>query len=422
MDMLLFLLKASLCLMVFYLPYRLVLRHSTFFVANRIYLLAGLVLSFTIPVIRYSPVSHLPVKVDLPFYHLREAISDQAAQTFDAPQETMADLTTWLLIIYTLGVMVSVVRIASTIIAIWRLQKQGEVILEGAFKVIKGPVREAFSFARLIFLPLEPVADAVLQHEKIHVRQFHWVDLHLLEVATAILWFNPIVYWYRQALKQQHEYLADRAVLRLGTPLSEYLKCLAQTLTAAVAGPISQFNFQSIKQRINMLSQKRSPSYLYLCYGVVLPLAGLLLFAFTAPTEDQKPLDFTTPVAAASSTVSDGFGERIHPRTGKKRMHTGLDLIAPPGVPVLAAEAGTVTLATRDSLRGNFVVIWHDGTFSTTYSHLQAPLVRRGDKVTRGQKIAEIGETGATIKSHLHFEVLRNSEAVDPKAYLPDLK
>jgi murein DD-endopeptidase MepM/ murein hydrolase activator NlpD len=116
--------------------------------------------------------------------------------------------------------------------------------------------------------------------------------------------------------------------------------------------------------------------------------------------------------------VSSEYGYRIHPIYNTKKLHAGLDIAAPYGSSVLAAEAGTVTTATYSSGYGNYVIISHGNGIATLYGHNSSLLVKAGDKVTRGQVIAKVGSTGASTGNHCHFEVRVNGSTTNPRAYL----
>jgi murein DD-endopeptidase MepM/ murein hydrolase activator NlpD len=104
------------------------------------------------------------------------------------------------------------------------------------------------------------------------------------------------------------------------------------------------------------------------------------------------------------------------------RLHTGIDLVAKEGVPVVSTQDGVVIKAQMADAWGNIIVIQHDGTYSTSYSHLKSMLVKQGDKVQKGQEIGLVGHTGLSTKDHLHFELLQNGKAIDPIKYLPEIK
>ncbi|SFF46365.1 Peptidase family M23 [Paenibacillus algorifonticola] len=121
-----------------------------------------------------------------------------------------------------------------------------------------------------------------------------------------------------------------------------------------------------------------------------------------------------------SYRVSSGYGYRIHPITGAKKLHTGIDFAAPQGTAIHAAESGVVILAQRWSGYGNAVIIDHGGGMWTLYGHIREGGIKvsKGDSVTKGQKIAEVGSTGNSTGPHLHFEVRINGTTTDPSSYL----
>lgn len=113
--------------------------------------------------------------------------------------------------------------------------------------------------------------------------------------------------------------------------------------------------------------------------------------------------------------ISDSYGERIHPFTGEKRMHNGVDLAAPSGADVLAAADGTVYRTGFDADNGNYVVLWHgDSGQMTYYMHCKDILVSEGDRVSRKDKIATVGQTGRATGPYLHFAVSGDGEWQEP--------
>jgi murein DD-endopeptidase MepM/ murein hydrolase activator NlpD len=118
--------------------------------------------------------------------------------------------------------------------------------------------------------------------------------------------------------------------------------------------------------------------------------------------------------------IGDGFGYRIDPVRHVRKLHKGIDIPAPKGTAIVAAESGTVLIASAVNGYGNAVVIDHGGGLWTWYGHIREGgiQVQEGQVVKRGQKIAEVGSTGESTGNHLHFEVRKNQEAVDPLPYL----
>jgi murein DD-endopeptidase MepM/ murein hydrolase activator NlpD len=120
---------------------------------------------------------------------------------------------------------------------------------------------------------------------------------------------------------------------------------------------------------------------------------------------------FIRPV---SGRITSGFGMRYHPILRKTKLHTGVDIAAPAGTPILAAAAGTVIIAEWMDAYGYTVVIDHGGGVSTLYGHCSAISVRVGQEVSQGQVVGRVGSTGWSTGPHLHWEVRRNGQPVNP--------
>ncbi len=120
---------------------------------------------------------------------------------------------------------------------------------------------------------------------------------------------------------------------------------------------------------------------------------------------------------SAGTRVSSPFGYRIHPILKTKKLHTGIDIVIGNNSNVRAANAGTVIKATRSGGYGEMIMIDHGGGIVTLYAHNNKLLVSKGDVVYAGQEIAKSGSTGMSTGPHLHFEVRKNGEYVDPMDY-----
>jgi murein DD-endopeptidase MepM/ murein hydrolase activator NlpD len=116
--------------------------------------------------------------------------------------------------------------------------------------------------------------------------------------------------------------------------------------------------------------------------------------------------------------VTSGFGIRNDPFTGQLAMHEGLDFVAEVGAPIIATAAGTVTRSGWDGSYGNVVEVSHIEGFTTRYAHLSKRLVEVGQKVQRGDTIAQLGNTGRSTGPHLHYEVMRNDRVLNPTQML----
>ncbi len=130
----------------------------------------------------------------------------------------------------------------------------------------------------------------------------------------------------------------------------------------------------------------------------------------------EKPWSgrFIRPV---EGRITSGFGMRVHPIFKVRKMHTGIDISAPAGTPIRAADGGVVVEAGYIRGYGYTVIIDHGGGVATLYAHCSALLVQEGQEVQRGQVIARVGSTGYSTGPHLHFEIRINGEPVNPAGY-----
>lgn len=135
---------------------------------------------------------------------------------------------------------------------------------------------------------------------------------------------------------------------------------------------------------------------------------------------DQKIQRTLMPTEKPVEGVSVGsrFGFRIDPINGRSALHTGLDFPAETGTPILAAAGGVVVVQEYHLAYGNMVEVDHGNDLITRYAHASKVLVKKGDIVKRGQKIAEVGTTGRSTGPHLHFEVLVSGVPQDPQRFL----
>lgn len=118
------------------------------------------------------------------------------------------------------------------------------------------------------------------------------------------------------------------------------------------------------------------------------------------------------------STISSPYGYRIHPVLGVKKFHTGIDIPAPTGTPVVSVSGGKVIFSGVQGAYGNTVMVQHDNGLVSLYAHNSALCVKVGDRVEKGQLIAKIGSTGRSTGPHLHFEIRVNGSHQNPLSYI----
>ena len=115
--------------------------------------------------------------------------------------------------------------------------------------------------------------------------------------------------------------------------------------------------------------------------------------------------------------LASGYGTRFHPILKVNKMHKGLDFAASTGTPIYATGDGSVKVSEFNSGYGNMVVLKHGNGYESLYAHMSRSKVRNGQKVKRGDVIGYVGSTGLSTGAHLHYEIHKNGEAVDPVMY-----
>ena len=127
------------------------------------------------------------------------------------------------------------------------------------------------------------------------------------------------------------------------------------------------------------------------------------------------------PVILKNCKLSSRFGYRVDPFTKKRKLHEGHDFSSKIGEDVICTANGTVKSSKKNGSFGNFVEIDHGNGYTTVFGHLSKRLVRKGEKVERGQIIAKIGNTGKSTAPHLHYEIKHNKKRLDPSDFYYDL-
>lgn len=161
--------------------------------------------------------------------------------------------------------------------------------------------------------------------------------------------------------------------------------------------------------------------------SIVLFISCCNLEAKVPARSPKKPLaneisnEFAEPILVWNENISSDFGERENPTADGDEYHTGIDIAADYNTPIHAVADGVIQLAEiSDSGYGNHLIISHSTSLSTLYGHCSTLLVSQGQQVLKGDVIATVGSTGNSTGAHLHFEVLKSGEAVDPKNLLPN--
>lgn len=294
-----------------------------------------------------------------------------------------------------------------------------------------------YSFFNRLYLPISyqgiGLNESIIDHERAHFMQLHSIDNLIAELYLIIFWFNPIAWIFNKQIKSNHEYLADRAALK-NVNHEDYLQIILQQIKPSKALILtSNFSYLSTKNRIKMI-QKNKKSNLKKSISVVLSLfvgiISLSLFAFKnndIAIEIDQQISANTSIALFEKPsgipidhrlikkISSEYGERVNPVTKEKKLHTGVDLIAAKGTPIMTTGSGTVIKAEYSKNYGNHIVIQHNAKYSTLYAHLNSMKVKAGDKVKMSDVIGIIGNTGKSLGIHLHYELIENGKKIDPE-------
>ncbi len=273
--------KVTVYISVSYLLYYYLLSNDAHFLLNRLFLLSMLPLSFLLPL---APLQS-------PFRHL--TLSPEALQAFSElkdPVNPTSALSLTLFIGYWIVFTLLCLRILFHLIHLYRLQnRQPRERLHNITLVkINTPI-PPFSFFNRIFLHSgeqcgHEELEQIISHESVHIRQFHSLDILIMELAVALQWFNPLIWLYKKALKETHEYLADREVIAQGFNADGYrLLLFEQQFGAKLFEFASNLKQSQIKRRMFMMNRMNETGKVPYRIILALPLIVLLALALAEP-------------------------------------------------------------------------------------------------------------------------------------------
>jgi hypothetical protein len=278
----LYLLESGLCLLVFFTFYQLTLKKETFYKLNRAYLLSSVVFSLVVPLLNISlrggagyPVAGFHMEPIL--------VSATAGAIATSKQIGIYELLAGIYLLVVLGLLT---RLALSFRKITRLYSEGKVKFCKGYKLILHPKNyPPFSFFRNIFVSSchfsEEEIGEIIEHEKAHVSQMHSVDLVIAEVLKVLQWFNPMAWYFKNMITENHEYLADEAVINRGfSPESYQLRILTQLFGIRSMPAVHNFNQSVTQKRLTMMEKSKSTTASKLKMLAALPAAGLLFYMF----------------------------------------------------------------------------------------------------------------------------------------------
>ncbi|MEE1964247.1 M56 family metallopeptidase [Allomuricauda taeanensis] len=272
--------KTVLISSVFLGVYHAFLKRDTFFMENRLFLLAGLVLSLLFPLIRIERVvmAAKPVLVD----------ATSNINGTDAPLlQTAFTLEHVFWAIYAIGCLILLVKFLIQLSSLRALAKNARTWREHPYMHVETEKRiSPFSFFNYIFynpaLFNTNELGTILAHEKVHARQYHTVDILMLEALKILFWFNPVLWFYTRAVKQNLEFLADsETISQMENKKNYQYLMLKQAVDGQEYRLTNSFYNSLIKKRIVMLNQNQSKKINVFKTLFVLPLLGLFLVSFS---------------------------------------------------------------------------------------------------------------------------------------------
>ncbi|MEM9544756.1 MAG: TonB family protein [Bacteroidota bacterium] len=288
--MMTYLLQVSTCWIVFYGIYLLFLRKETFFAINRYYLLGALISGLAIPYLgELLPANHTSTEV---YQVMNQITTTVEVSTLTEDKPSIFTWSNFLTLIYLLGVILVFSRFIYGLSRIYAIYRDAVKIKKDKYTLVKSDKYHLpFSFFHFIFisttLPLNRDMDKILKHEELHANQWHSLDIIITELLQIFFWFNPILIFYKSALKQSHEFLADAYVTKDHNRNSYGQLLLRQSTSGLEIALANHFFHSQIKQRITMMYKEKSKRPAMVKYLAAIPVLIAMLFIFSSNTSDD---------------------------------------------------------------------------------------------------------------------------------------
>ncbi|RDC55617.1 hypothetical protein DU508_15170 [Pedobacter chinensis] len=284
----LILLKINLVLILFSVTYYLILRRLTFYSLNRAFLVFGIVFSSAYPFIDltdfFSGQKAVPAFIPRFNQNVKQFVQQDSVSMF------------WqiLTVLFYAGVFLMAMRLMVQFISLRRMHKKSEPGKLKDFNVrILNEEVSPFSFWQTIYINpgMHKPQDLgnILEHEKVHVEEWHTLDIILAEICVVFYWFNPGVWLMKKAVRENIEFITDARILKKGIDKKAYQYSLLDvgTLQASVA-IVNNFNLSDLKKRIKMMNTKRSSKVNLTRYLLALPVLLCVTLAFTIDKKEVR--------------------------------------------------------------------------------------------------------------------------------------
>jgi TonB family protein len=311
---LLYSIKSILGLGIFYFTWFLFFRKQTDFRFNRHYLIFATLLAVFIPLIQLPEL--FPASLQSPINQLSTVQLGEMIIKNPKSQGAAGVDISWATVlwgIYLLGVLVMTIRFLLNLLQLYLLIRKSETRREGQITFVfpEGSL-PVFSFFRFIFISKalyeNPRAKAIINHEKVHVRQKHSLDVMLLEIVSIFQWFNPFLFLLKRAIKENHEFIADSGMAVSESSGSGYLNLLFREASGFEFSPITHnFSYSLLKKRMIMMknqkSQKSMPVKLFL--GILAVMLSLYACNNTSQPTPENPTKVVVKAKNGQVAVRD---------------------------------------------------------------------------------------------------------------------
>ena len=313
-----YILRSAICLVLFYLGYRLLLNRDTFHRFNRYALLSGFVLAALLPFVRVAVEQPSPLGQAM--YDMEEWMRLATPVEPAAVASPAFSFYSIGLAIYLVGMLFFAVRFLWGVANLFRLIRSGhrERLADGGWLVVHRLPLAPFSWLRYIFLSecdMQSKPELILAHEQAHIRMRHTWDMLFTELFLWLQWFNPAAWLLRQELQAVHEFEADAAVLGMGYDSKEYKLLLIEKAVGSSRYTLANsFNHSSLINRITMMQKRKSNPWARMKYAFVLPVAATAMAAFARPEISRQMAEISSAkITDLSRMVQTTAAERTRP-------------------------------------------------------------------------------------------------------------
>lgn len=292
-----YILRSALCLAIFFVFYKALLENTSLHSFKRFYLLLSVVISFSIPFITFTTYREIEPSAAL------QLLEPEASAVTLETQVNSLGMALW--IIYVAGAMFFLLKFIGNLgNMISKIRRNPKQRSRNIFYVLLNETIVPHTFFSYIFFNRQnfksgSIPQEVIEHERTHARERHSLDILLIEICLIVFWFNPLFHFVKKAIKLNHEFLADRSVLKTGTDTTVYQKTLLAYSSNACSPQLAHsINYSLFKKRFTVMKTNTSRSAASLRTFLLIPLVLLVLYGFTdRQTIYTQPDELTTEVS-----------------------------------------------------------------------------------------------------------------------------